>query len=218
MFLVVLIALAIALAMGRFYATRWPTGDLTGVVATGTETALLFRKGDESPYFDVEMVHVDRLEGPEWRKGLYRLQLPPERGVTVGPATITVRASDVDGHLETHAFDRDGTFLWRRRAYEEPSSGWEGGARSYRVDDVVFEMYGGDRGMVHLLRVDAERRTFEDSSDGDVVGRVDLPAGSPTESRETSRGILIRRGDRAWHLRAIGGARAACGKRCGLSG
>ena len=198
--LVVLIALAITLAMGRFYATRWPTGDLTGVVATGAETALLFRRGDESPYFDVEMVHVDRLEGPEWRKGLYRLQLPPERGVTVGPATITVRASDVDGHLETHAFGRDGTFLWRRRAFEEPRSGWEEGARSHRIGDVVFEVYGGATGMVHLLRVDADSRTVEDSADGDVIGRVDLPGDGPTESRVTPRGLLIRRGDRAWHL------------------
>ena len=209
MVLVVLIVGAIATAMGRFYATRWPMGDLVGMVATGEETALLFREADESPYFEVEMVHVDRLEGPRWRKGLYRLQLPPGRGVTVGPDTITVRASDVDGHLETHAFDRDGAFLWRRRAYDEPPPNWEEGARSYRVGGTAFEVYGGPSGSVHLIRIRPEERgaVREEgvaSPDGDVVARVDLPGQSPTESRATSRGLLVRRGDRVWFLLPTG--------------
>lgn len=151
--LLVIILFAVSFAMYKFYATRAPQGDVLQVFAID-HRAVVFRVS-ENETFRVEMTLSDREEGPLWRKGVYALQFDTAQGTTVQDNWLTVRAKDVDDHLETHAFRLDtGEFKWRRRAFEIGPDGWQDGARSLAANGKVFEFYGGREAALLIYAVD----------------------------------------------------------------
>lgn len=152
--LALIVVSGFSLAMWRFFATRFPTGPVVGFVALGSDEVLVFRESDNEA-FAVEMVRVHREDGPQWRKGIYKLQFRPPEGITVGDGIITVRALDVEGHLETHVFSDDGKFLFRRRAFAGPVEvgAFQGGGASVRSPGSVYELYLRPELKVHQVRL-----------------------------------------------------------------
>ncbi|MEM9188403.1 MAG: hypothetical protein AAGF12_04475 [Myxococcota bacterium] len=191
--LVLVILGAIAFAMFRFFSTQWPTGDAQGVVAVSDERAIIVRESDNDA-FTIEMVLVDREDGPQWRKGVYQLQLAPPAGIVVAGEHVLVRAQDLEGHLETHGFLlTTGEFDWRSRAYPTVPEGWEAGAETVLVDGRVIETYGGPEGSIRIL----------DPATGDVIASEAAPFGDELRIVRGGNEVLVSDGEHSYQV--VGG-------------
>jgi len=191
------IAAAVTFAIARWYAERWPEGDVLFAVAVDPERALLMRRASDGEFF-ADMVLVDRENGPVWRTGIYGLELAGPEGVTVGDGLVTVRATDASGRPETHAFGLDdGRFAWRHRpGLDRPA---DGGLSLVR-GSTLYEVRGGTEVLVSALERATGRERWHrrlpapplPARVGAEAGRLVLSGGGEITILDESSGALTQ--------------------------
>jgi len=169
------ILLLFAFITWRFFATYWPDGPILFEVAEEGDHTLVVRSDERG---HVHAVRVHESEGPQWTLSLFGI--PSREGVTSEGPLTTMRVIDHEGHLETHAFNREtGEFVWRGgRSESALDEGADAVAHQTLVSDGdQYEFDASAREVICLNRSNGETRWREPLGEPDPWGTPNLREG-----------------------------------------